>query len=100
MITKQEKSKWLTDLTSNEFTQRREHLYCDGKHCCLGVLGTQFTTNDKIVFENSTEAYGLLDEKLSNGVVWGLVFMNDSDKKTFPEIVEWIRNNVKCEGDL
>jgi hypothetical protein len=96
MITQAQKDKWVQTLTSGNYKQGHGILKnrLDG-YCCLGVFlqenfGTvyPFTGTDK-------SSYGWLHEKLSYDTVNALIRMNDTEKKDFTFIAEWIEDNVK-----
>ncbi len=120
---KEIKNKWTAALRSGEYEQTTGYL-CDVKNgwCCLGVLmdvveeesfvdspeyeGFKAIKSTKIdLWERTEEDYYDVNE-LSNEVIkkYGLdgyddelMEMNDNLGKTFPEIADWIEENIPSE---
>lgn len=118
---KQLRDKWVAALRSGEYKQttgslrdtdeNNQHLYC-----CLGVLcdvidPTKWTVSGHYIFENGTKKGGSLSAEvscklgLSALVVEGatiedtLVEMNDTDRKSFDEIADFIEREVPVEDE-
>ena len=121
MLKPEIKEKWVTALTSGEYTQGREQLKTpDGNYCCLGVLcdlyikETQRGEWDRqmIVIPDGVNGYSeheslLLPETVA---VWSGVMYNDAsqlanlndgvtedeptDPMTFVQIAEYIKENL------
>ena len=85
------KAQWVAALRSGAYRQGRVSLYTPGDdtYCCLGVLC-------KIAGGSPKEASGysitnpLLGDKIEQ-ILWT---MNDTKKKSFAEIADWIETNV------
>jgi hypothetical protein len=55
--------------------------------CCLGVLYNHVATND--------EYYSMFgDQKQRDETMMEIIRLNDFDKKSFPEIADWIDKNL------
>lgn len=112
------KEQWMADLRSGEFPQGRVELHsASGHFCCLGVLlERQSQTNKKIKRNRDHKGnYGYrhaldptiavrycglsshLQEMLGidHLICCELMSMNDIDGMPFPEIADWIEENVK-----
>lgn len=94
--------KWLAALRSEEYKQGKENLFMDGCYCCLGIAGRLCGYT-----ENELDRSGLLTvgsfpnvpPELYDGEGFDhlhgkLVIMNDNGKP-FPEIADWIEQNVE-----
>jgi hypothetical protein len=95
-LTEDVKQRWMKDLRSGEFQQGFGQLYNHSyrSYCCLGVL-----CKDNLAKYHAgcnLEDYVQLreDYELKSEEVNRLVSMNDSKKKTFPEIADWIDLNI------
>ncbi len=112
------KSKWLKALRSGKYMQGRGRL-CSlyrgiSTYCCLGVLADVIDPKDweSFLVHNSWKhmttslssssdidknTYNVLKQVSTNSlktVENHLIFMNDSQGKTFPEIADWIEQNL------
>lgn len=94
------RQKWTADLRSGKYKQGRYSLYVKstGKYCGLGVLGLCMGLN-----EDTLAGKGLLDIvckyksiecPLSNKEVDHLMRLNDTEKKTFEEIADYVDENL------
>jgi hypothetical protein len=95
------KVKWIAALRSGKYRQGLGRLRGgDNSYCCLGVLcdvrdstawnGNTYTNNSVVGM-----AKNLLDEVgISQDVHNLLAAMNDEDKQTFPDIADWIEENL------
>ena len=81
--------KWLDALRSGEYEQGTEHLYKDGKYCCLGVALE--------VMNGFPTGYGDLTTKLRTDLDErsALIKMNDQQGKSFPEIADAIEAMIE-----
>ncbi len=100
MITQAQKDLWIENLTNGKYMQGTGSLNNadTDTYCCLGVLLHQ-------VFERCFDisdlprksSYGWLDEQLGGDNVRQLMILNDHPTQmTFPEIAEWIKENIKA----
>ena len=89
-MNKELKEKWLTALRSGKYNQGRGRLYsiADNSYCCLGVLCK--IQNIKITSGLPYQEH--FDEKQIPSSE--LIRMNDSGKKTFFEIANYIEKNL------
>lgn len=112
------KNKWINNLRSGKFKQITGQLYVPEMyntgilgHCCLGVGGCILGYNNDLM-ARSMLLTALSDipqdikkvmETLTNfkdndgqyiTIEVHLVLMNDQFKKTFPEIADWIEENL------
>jgi len=93
---KELKAKWVDALRANTYKQARETLKDeDGAMCCLGVLcevqqadwEAEFPTDDDL---NTSQLPPRLSAGLTEREMSILADMNDSEKRTFPEIASYI----------
>lgn len=114
------KQLWVEALESGNFPQGTGSMNYDGKFCCLGVLcevaglpKQQVPGNNSFGYheygEDPTDPYAPVGATAVPPVLfWGeqgmnyedamrFYGMNDKLKMTFPEIAQWIRENVKEE---
>jgi hypothetical protein len=93
------KDKWIEALRSGKYEQCHGILRSGGsswsnpeRYCCLGVLAD-------IAYPDVTveDHYRQLSTKLFKGeryIVRKFIRLNDIEKKTFPEIADYIRENL------
>ncbi len=95
--------KWIAALRSGKFTQSKNRLKDDKGYCCLGVgciinghddreiYGLSYPSKtlmpDGIFEDPELGAYSTLETVLSR--------MNDHEGRSFPEIANWIEQNVE-----
>lgn len=109
-MNKELKDKWIAALRSGEYEQGRGSLYHppSDKYCCLGVLarivdptsinhygGGVFTAADEASISNvylPTSVY--MAAGLQGDMQIKLTVMNDSGRKSFTEIADWIEENI------
>lgn len=107
---KELKQKWIDALRSGKYEQGTGSLEDNGKYCCLGVLAvvgelaerrahspsgrTHFYWGDGVFTSSTFPDSACLKVGLWNGVYGMLMHMNDSDKKSFAEIADWIEENI------
>ena len=114
-IPKELKSKWTEALRSGEYKQGEHFLYDDtnNSYCCLGVLcDIAGLPEDGMAYREVPDGDFYKDNNIELGGGWSileggyrksaeykLTMMNDGeegfDKKTFPEIAEWIEENIE-----
>ena len=99
------RDRWCANLRSGDFKQGRSKLSHGGRFCCIGVLArtidpkAKFGLGATIVngvevgdsgsfHPNFTKEVGIKNQHLE------LMYMNDTDKKTFAEIADWIEVNL------
>ncbi|MFO0203313.1 MAG: hypothetical protein ACK528_09315 [Alphaproteobacteria bacterium] len=106
------KNKWVKALRSGKYKQGRKNLNYNGAYCCLGVLCEVYLENcdepkiekrtkidwDNLVFYGRWSA-GLPDEVhewsgLSNLSPAHLIHLNDTAKKSFAEIADYIEKEL------
>lgn len=98
------KSKWIAALRSGEYIQTKDVFYNKrtDSYCCLGVAAVLCDmSKDDIVNVGEPEDLPIEFEEMpvvpvfSNRKVFGqLIKMNDYEDKTFPEIADWIEENL------
>lgn len=94
------KRKWIKALRSGEYQQGRCTLKRSDSYCCLGVLAEEMVP--EFMENNQAKEVGVASIKDDLVILWGLTIndqdkladMNDFDKKTFPEIADWIEANL------
>lgn len=101
---KEVRDKWVKALRSGDYRQRRYQLQdADGSNCCLGVLcRTQEVPSGvddigDVYFDGEAEKLSstlLLRFGLRYSEARHLMNMNDNERKTFPEIADWIEANL------
>lgn len=95
-LSKKFKRDWIKALRSGEYEQGTTELYRNGKYCCLGVAAKILN----IPLSGGDDPYTQLPEAIrwENGkrsdACGKLINMNDSQEKTFPEIADWIEENL------
>lgn len=82
------KVKWVAALRNGEYLQGGKLKSADGRFCCLGVL---CEVMEKLL---SGFPYAFLRELLSSETVNTLMYMNDKQKKSFPEIATYIEETI------
>jgi len=104
------KNKWLAALRSGDYVQGNTFLLKDGKYCCLGVLCELAAKDnsriivgpgdrdDSIAFDSfaNTVPISVMSQLITHNlplydVMWGTAIrMNDKERKTFPEIADYL----------
>lgn len=106
------KAKWTAALRSGEYKQTSGCLHdtARGTYCCLGVLcrviGKPCNT-DPGISEQSYDAYpdvikaaiGDTIRDTSKGFTGQLIYKNDGEGLSFPEIADWIDENIPSDVD-
>ena len=95
--------KWVEALRSGEYKQTDHKLINNkGDYCCLGVACKIVGMNDIVLKEHNTTvicdgwAYSKgIPEGLNDRLHKMCVDMNDIERKSFPEIADWITDNVE-----
>lgn len=94
MMKKSTRDEWVAGLRSGDYAQGCGSLLAfdgeEARYCCLGVLTEQL------------HGEGIWDEVPCGRTYWAiddtdldsLVHMNDSERKTFAEIADWIEENI------
>jgi hypothetical protein len=98
------KRKWCAALRGNGFHQGRLCLLFKErngipKHCVLGVLASVADIPLRNYGSNEPEdphknAYMAIYELITEVVANQMVVLNDCDGKTFPELADWIEENL------
>jgi hypothetical protein len=91
------KTEWVRALRSGEYKQHYGSLCDDAinnleeakSFCCIGVLG-KITRPENFWYTSGVTKYF----NLPNTTVNTLVDMNDSQKKSFSKIADWIEENL------
>lgn len=100
------KQKWIDALRSGKYKQGRGILKTvDGEFCCLGVLCDVYNNEGWVTTSSFYEYNGfrfrsslsydiskLFD--LTNSIEDVLIYMNDTEEKTFEQIADWIEVNL------
>lgn len=102
------RDKWVAALRSGEYKQGRTRLKNEfGEYCCLGVLtevsgvegrwedtsnGTYWVDPEGSFF--SAYPPEIRGETLGAMKTTDLIHLNDTQRKTFPEIADWIEENL------
>lgn len=92
MLTKEMKENWIAALRSGDYKQGKVRLQQKDRFCCLGVLC--HLNRIEIGLGHDNEAYDWLAGYISNYNINTLWQMNDINGKTFPEIADWIEENL------
>lgn len=111
-MNKRVKQKWLKALRSGEYRQGTKQLESRGAFCCLGVLEDLYRTAEQVRWTRHASSKGFHSKDCAKwsgletardidyaalsprkSTVKKLVNMND-DGKTFPEIANWIEENL------
>lgn len=97
------KDKWVTALRSGKYKQTDAviHNSLTDSYCCLGVA-CRIAYPERDLREYSVITEGEFDlvpvviqgQSIDNIVVRHLTSMNDTEKKTFAEIADWIEGNL------
>jgi len=93
------KTRWVAALRSGAFKQTCIGWFNVGRHCCLNVLSVIETGKNKEALETPTDYAWTQISKLKalindGDIIDKLIIMNDQDRKTFPEIADWIEENL------
>jgi len=104
-------TRWVAALRSGEYKQGNgtlRMLYDDGNHyCCLGVAIKMNGVDDKNIFggypniESNAEILAAVPLELLMGSTGDgslgaeCVDLNDIENKSFPEIADWLEQNVE-----
>lgn len=99
------KAFWVDALRSGKYKQAKEQLSDGKKFCCLGVL-CDVMAHPLWEYDRDYEAQIMLDElweippelrkkcKITRHEQMELINLNDEKNKTFPEIADWIEENL------
>lgn len=84
--------KWLDALRSGKYAQTRGKLTDGNGYCCLGVAGCVIGMTDARLSRNAKDAYVAIGRAVDMDAIKRslCIEMNDSEKKTFPEIADEI----------
>lgn len=93
-------TKWVNALRSGEYKQDTVHAqYYVPKIDCYCVMGVGAKVNDFIFLEGGNEARNANYIPFSNAIgpmlYRELYHLNDIENKTFPELADWIEENVE-----
>jgi hypothetical protein len=92
------RAKWIAALRGGEFEQTQGRLCNDARSafCCLGVLAVVSDPNaDLHENEGEFDPYKPLDEIIGDTKLrLRLVSLNDKQRKSFPEIADWIEKTI------
>lgn len=105
------KKKWLVALRSGKYSQCRGAFRKEDGFCCLGVLADVmqpdgWETNwlkrtEQGRIQHSSESFiysGYFFE--DKQTCWHLAALNDSAKKSFTEIADWVEENIQTESTV
>ena len=89
------KKLWVAELRSGAWMQAEGTLFdaeCGG-FCCLGVL-RELMPNDSAAYKRKETSAFCRAVKFAGSIEDKLVDMNDCERKSFPEIADWIEANL------
>ena len=90
------RDRWTAALRSGQYEQGKgSFLDYGGAYCCLGVLCD--VTDREPTPGGGDDDYPFVSSLLGDGVVRELWQMNDFLGRSFPEIADWIEENVPVE---
>ncbi len=111
-MNKQLRDKWVAALRSGEYQQTTGELCSGDRYCCLGVLLAVSDIDDEMMeghntLDSRSQFRELRDEcRLgSTSPVHGqtlqskLIDLNDDERLPFPDIADWIEQNVPIDSD-
>ncbi len=88
------RTDWINALKSGEYKQGKGALYVDGHFCCIGV---GCSVKGASIEDLDGRSYWPLNQDFSVDLMQdeqeALVCLNDTKKKTFPEIADYIEQN-------
>lgn len=99
------KAEWIAALRSGDYSQTKGNLFKNGSYCCLGVLCHLGGAPDEVMTNTGTilntdrqstnggAAYNLYNSIGLGNNIHTVFEMNDSGR-TFPEIADWIEENL------
>jgi len=98
-LNKEDKKQWLVALRSGKFKQGTSVLKDkSNNYCCLGVF---CKIKDRLGKVNQYDTYNIsgFDPTLPSNMISTdtqdkLISLNDSERKSFKEIADWIENNL------
>ena len=104
---KEIRDKWCAALRSGRYEQGADALCWHGSYCCLGVLGAELGElveagwNSRVgewrhghVLDGAEPPLSRQAELGLEGFVYRLIELNDTECRTFPEIADWIEENL------
>lgn len=98
------KAEWVAALRSGKYQQTSGILESNGNYCCLGVLcrvaGKPIHTDPDAPLR--CDSYHDFIKPLLgdgtydtfDGITGALIIKNDNDKLTFPQIADWVEQNL------
>ncbi len=103
------RDEWVAALRSGKYTQTQGMLHLGGSYCCLGVL--EVVVNGDIEVDKKDNGYVIIHRECGGAAVYdnpdaspftlsaetALTTLNDTLKKPFPEIADWIEQNIPVE---
>lgn len=103
-LPKKFKAKWIAALRSGEYKQTKNTLCNDDGYCCLGIAGKLCGVSDNQMSNNwefrqpikglPKILVGSAASSSENKITHMLASLNDDHDKTFPEIADWIEENL------
>lgn len=97
---KELRDAWTAALRSGEYKQGKYALFPQrASYCCLGVLSVVADLDFGAIFapNGKTYRYPSPEEGLSDGDSNTLQNLNDVKGYTFPQIADWIEQNIPVE---
>ena len=107
------KEAWIAALRDPSAKQGRRCLgRIDGSRCCLGVAADVAGVSKNSMEDIEVLGYAFGEDcplwervptrwmGISEGEIVKLMFMNDEEEKTFPEIADWIEQNIVATDDV
>ena len=105
--------EWTAALRDPSATQGRGCLgLIDGSRCCLGVAADVAGVSKNTMNDTEVLGYAFTEDSvlwsvvpagwmgISEGKIDKLMHMNDKEEKTFPEIADWIEQNIVATDDV
>ena len=103
------RDEWVKALRSGEYEQGRLALQVNDAYCCMGVLckvGEKigfapaiYSRNRPDTLQGSYLTAQPVGKELPIGADDILSRMNDSDRKSFPEIADWIERHIPVDSE-
>lgn len=94
LLSKEQIRQWIIDLRSGEFVQTTRSLRDSDGFCCLGVLASRLGTLEAAQDTGNDDHVVAGREVLGGGCEAKLIAMNDTEKKSFPKIADWIEKEL------
>ena len=89
---------WKDALRSGEYEQCRYKLVTEDAYCCLGVLSDLFLCHGKhtLYGYSGWNRYPAYNRLISFDLEMTATNLNDTQQLTFPQIADWLDDNVRA----